>query len=129
MMQQEQEDAERLGLNGHYFALFHDAELALMNFHIREGENTELMLRHTFITCPSANDQEPFKTMQSHERRVHPAIPAEVILHDKLEVACFRQSRHRHVSCDLCRAALPGEREQFTPASGAAVPYRRTGRN
>ena len=55
-------------------------------------------------------------TLRSDTRRVHPATPAEVSLHDNFEVACFRKSCPHHVSSELCRTALPRQYRKFTPA-------------
>jgi hypothetical protein len=47
-------------------------------------------------------------TVRSDERRVHPATPAEVILHDNFEVACFRQSCLATVPASYAEPHCPG---------------------
>jgi hypothetical protein len=74
---QEEQDSKSLRLYRQHFSSLDDAELALPNLHISEGENKRLVRNHEFITPDSGNDHEPIMTMQSHGHRVLPANSAE----------------------------------------------------
>jgi hypothetical protein len=60
---QEDQDSKSLRLDWQHFAGLDNAELALSNLHVREGENKRLVLNHDFITPISGNDHEPIMTM------------------------------------------------------------------
>jgi hypothetical protein len=119
---QKDQDSKSLRLDRQHFASFDNAELALSNLHIREGENKRLVLNHEFITPTSGNDHEPIMTMQSHGRRVHVANSAEVISNASLQVARFRKSRSNDLALASSRTTLPGKCRQFTPPSRSALP-------
>jgi hypothetical protein len=47
---QKEQDSKSLRLDRQHFTALDNAELALSNLHIREGENKRLVLNHEFIT-------------------------------------------------------------------------------
>jgi hypothetical protein len=86
-----------------------NAELALSNLHIREGENKRLVLNHEFITPHSGNDHEPIMTMPSHGHRVLPANSAEEISDVHLQMARFHSTRSGDPAGSSCRTTLSGK--------------------